>query len=223
MILYNPPYSKNVRSNIAHDFLQLIDKHFLPSNKLSKLFNRHTVRVSYSCSENLESFISKHNKKTLKSQTKHANTTDTTNTRQCNCRQAEECPINGKCLSKSVVYQAEVTTADNKETSVYIGVTANEFKERYCNHMKSLKHQKYSNETELSEFIWKLKLAKRAYFIKWSIVKKVPAYKAGSRRCNLCLEEKLILMKGRKKNYLNTQTEFFTCKCRHVTKHLVTL
>ena len=40
VIWYNPPYSENFRSNIAHDFLQLIDKHFPPSNKLSKLFNR---------------------------------------------------------------------------------------------------------------------------------------------------------------------------------------
>ena len=46
VIWYNPPFSKNVKTNIAHKFLQLIDKHFPPSNKLSKLFNRHTVRVS---------------------------------------------------------------------------------------------------------------------------------------------------------------------------------
>ena len=31
-IWYNPPFNKNVRTNIAHDFLQLIDKHFPPVN-----------------------------------------------------------------------------------------------------------------------------------------------------------------------------------------------
>ena len=37
-IWYNPPFNKNVRTNIAHDFLQLIDKHFPPANRLSSLF-----------------------------------------------------------------------------------------------------------------------------------------------------------------------------------------
>ncbi len=63
---YNPPYSKNVKTNIAREFLQLIDKHFPPNNKLHKLFNRHTIRVSYSCSENMKSFINRHNKTILK-------------------------------------------------------------------------------------------------------------------------------------------------------------
>ena len=44
VIWYNPPFSKNVKTNISHKFLQLIDKHFPPCNKLSKLFSRHTVR-----------------------------------------------------------------------------------------------------------------------------------------------------------------------------------
>ena len=69
VIWYNPPFSKNVKTSIAHKFLQLIDKHFPPSNKLSKLFNKHTVRVSYSCNENMRSFISRHNKAVLKSHT----------------------------------------------------------------------------------------------------------------------------------------------------------
>ena len=44
VICFNPPYSKHVKTNIVLDFLQLIDKHFPPNNKLSKLFNRHTAR-----------------------------------------------------------------------------------------------------------------------------------------------------------------------------------
>ena len=39
---YNPPYSKNVSTKIANTFLQLIHKHFSPTNKLHKLFKRHT-------------------------------------------------------------------------------------------------------------------------------------------------------------------------------------
>ena len=62
-IWYNPPYSKNVKTNIEQRFLQLIDKHFPPSNKLHKIFNRHNVRISYSCLHNMSSFINRHNRK----------------------------------------------------------------------------------------------------------------------------------------------------------------
>ena len=59
IIWYNPPYSKSVKTNIARHFLQLIDKHFPRNNRLHKLFNRHTVRVSYSCSENMKTLHQK--------------------------------------------------------------------------------------------------------------------------------------------------------------------
>ena len=54
ILWFSPPFSKNVKTNIARDFLQLNDKHFPPNNKLSKLFNRHNVRVNYSCNENMK-------------------------------------------------------------------------------------------------------------------------------------------------------------------------
>ena len=34
IIWFNPPFSKNVRSNIAQDFLRLLDKHFPKANPL---------------------------------------------------------------------------------------------------------------------------------------------------------------------------------------------
>ena len=124
VIWYNPPYSRNVRTNAGRDFLELIDKHFQPSHKLHKLFNRHTVRVSYSWTENMKSFIRKHNNHTL---TKNTTQNHTTNKepRKCNCRRPDECPVAGNCSAKSLVYQAKVTTTDNGETKKYIGVTSN--------------------------------------------------------------------------------------------------
>lgn len=216
-IWYNPPYSKNVKTNIGQNFLRLIDKHFPPSNKLNKIFNRHTIRISYSCSDNMVNFINKHNKTILKRHYNQSNVT-TNSTRTCNCRRTEECPAKGECLTESVIYQAECIASDRPEKKIYIGLTSNQFKTRYRNHMKSFNNQKYENDTELSKYVWKLKSAKRPFSIIWSFLKKVPAYKPGSRRCSLCLEEKLLIMKGRHKNLLNRRTEFFT-KCRHVTKH----
>ena len=136
-IRYNPPYSKNVKKNIGQRFLQLIDKHSPPSNKLCKIFNRHKVRISYSCLDNMSSFINRHNRKILNKHTRPTNGSNTENTRQCNCRQPNKCPAEGKCLTKSVVDQAEVT-ADNNKPVKYIGVTADDFKTRFRNHAKSL-------------------------------------------------------------------------------------
>ena len=55
-----------------------------------------------------------------------------------------------------------------------------------------------------------------------TIVKRVPSCKAGSRKCNLCLEEKLLIMKGSKaNNLLNKRSELFTL-CKHITNSHVT-
>ena len=74
----------------------------------------------------------------------------------------------------------------------YIGMTSNTFKERYRNHIKSFTHKIYSNETEFSKHVWHLKQNKTDFTIKWSIIKKSISYTGGSKRCNLCLEEKLL-------------------------------
>ena len=212
-----PPYSKNVKSNIGKQFLQLIDKHFPPSNKLHKIFNRHNVRISYSCLDNMNSFINRHNRKILNKHMRQTNTNSTDDMRQCNCRQPDKCPTEGKCLTKSVVYQAKVSTVNNKRAK-YIGVAAADLKTRYRNHAKSFTNKKYS--TELSKHVWKLKAAKKPFSIIWSLLKNVPAYKAGSRRCNLCLEEKLTIMKNKNNSLLNKRSELFT-KCRHETRYLI--
>ena len=212
VIWFNPPYSKNVKTNIARDFLRLLDKHFPPSYKLYSIFNRHTVRISYSCTDNMKSFLDKHNKTILK---KHTNRLNKDDEKLCNCRQRVNCPTDGKCLTRSVVYKAEVTSTDDNTTQTYIGVTANDFKTRYRNHLKSLRNEKYKHETELSKHVWNLKKENRQFSIRWAIVKQLPAGRNGKRNCTLCLEEKLMIMKGRSKNILNRRSEMFS-KCRHV-------
>ena len=42
IIWFNPPFSKNIKTNIARNFLCLIDKHFPPNHKLHKIFNRNS-------------------------------------------------------------------------------------------------------------------------------------------------------------------------------------
>ena len=62
---FNPPYSKNVQTNIGEKFLKLIDKNFPKDHPLRKIINRNTVKVSYKCMPNMKQKISTHNFKVL--------------------------------------------------------------------------------------------------------------------------------------------------------------
>ena len=98
----------------------------------------------------------------------------------CNCRNKHACPLQNKCMSKDIVYKATINTGNEQDTKHYIGMTSNTFKERYRNHIKH---------------VWHLKQNKTDFTIKWSIVKKSISYTGGSKRCNLCLDEKITILK----------------------------
>ena len=90
---FNPPYSKNVQTNVAYKFLRLLDKHFPKNHKLHKMFNRNNVKVSYSWMPNVSSIVNTHNHKILTA-SKEEN-----RTRKCNCKVKGKCPLQGECLS----------------------------------------------------------------------------------------------------------------------------
>ena len=62
IIWFNPPFSKSVKSNIGRIFLRLLSKHFPRNHTMHKIFNRNTVKISYSCLKNISSIISSHNR-----------------------------------------------------------------------------------------------------------------------------------------------------------------
>ena len=77
ILWYNPPFSKNVKTNVGKCFLSLIDQHFPNSHSLHKIFNRNTLKLSYSCMTNIKTIISNHNKAQIKK-------SDPTNDSNCN-------------------------------------------------------------------------------------------------------------------------------------------
>ena len=101
---------------------------------------------------NIKQNIHSHNKSTLQSR---KNTNETP--KLCNCRKPSDCPMAGNCLKESIVYQATVTTEDNKPNQTYVGLTENSFKTRYANHKASFNHPNKRMSTELSKHIWNLK------------------------------------------------------------------
>ena len=125
-------------------FLNLLDHHFPNTIKLSKIFNRNTIKVSYCCTESMASVIKSHNKKlTIEMNDEHL---------PCNCRAKYECPLDGKCRAKDV-YKCVASTSINPD-KVYLGTAEGEFKKRFYNHKKSFKNRGYTSDTSLSKYIW---------------------------------------------------------------------
>ena len=210
IIWFNPPYSENVQTNIASSFLRLIDKHFPKSHVLHKIFNRSNVKVSYSCTGNMSSIIKSHNAKIL------ANSGTRAESKSCNCRNKDLCPLDRACLVNNIVYKATVTTTSG-ETKVYIGMAEHSFKTRYNNHKLSFKHRKHSHDTVLSKYIWDQRDKNTDFSIKWSIVTQASSYRGNPSRCNLCLTEKLCILSADRSTLLNKRSELIT-KCRHENK-----
>ena len=212
---FNPPFSQNVQSKIGREFLRLLDTHFPKSSPLSKIFNRNTVKVSYSCLKNVKSVIANHNNKILTQKP----IPPTPSEKMCNCRNFNLCPLETKCLTKSIVYKASVTEENSNDTKVYIGSTSTTFKERFRNHKKSIANPLYATNTELSKYVWSLKEKNKEYNIKWDIVKQVPSYKSGGKQCSLCSNEKLYILKAEKGSNLNKRSELFS-RCIHQRRFL---
>ena len=130
------------------------------------------------------------------------------------------CPLNGNCLQSSVIYQATVTRKDNNTSETYIGLTENDFKTRYRNHSASFRHAKHRNSTELSKHIWTLKDSDIDHSISWRIISSSSPYNSSSKRCNLCLKEKFLIICRPDLSSLNKRNELAS-SCRHRKKALL--
>ena len=92
------------------------------------------------------------------------------------------------------------------------------FKKIWYNHCQSFKNQRYETSTELSKVIWKLKNDDTKHTITWRVLTKCQAYKPGSRSCNLCTTEKLLILQN--PTSINSRSELVS-KCRHARKFLI--
>ena len=215
IIWFNPPFSTNVKTNVAKKFLSIVDKNFPKNHRLHKIFNRNNLKVSYSCLPNVSRIISAHNKKVLN----HPTDTNNENEKLCNCRRKNECPLNGNCLEKEVIYKCNVKKVDTEEGKHYIGLTANSFKQRWYNHKHTFRNEDKKKSTELSNHIWDLQLTDISPKLNWEIIDHARPYINGSKQCNLCLTEKYHIMTS-KLDLINKRSELVS-KCRHVNKFLL--
>ena len=185
VIWFTPPYSVSLRTNFGKQFLNLIDKHFPVNNKLHKILNRKTIKISYSCTPNMQTILQNHNRKVLSETKPKADP-------RCNCQVKASCPVPGECYEPSVVYHATLTHDDGR-TAEYVGCTEPNFKKRYANHKKSFRHIDYKSETTLSTYVWDNALNPSPN-IKWKFLKKCSIYETGNKSCDLCLSEKFYII-----------------------------
>ena len=71
----------------------------------------------------------------------------------CNCRQKNDCPMDGKCRTMNTVYK-RIASVPTKPDKSYIGLSEDEWKKPYYNHRKSFWNQRYQSETMLSSYVW---------------------------------------------------------------------
>ena len=133
--------------------------------------------------------------------------------KNCNCRDKQQCPMQGKCCTEGIVYKA--TLPDNK---VYIGNTGDTFKKRFYNHKSSFQNERYKNSTTLSTYVWENQITPTD--IHWSIVVNAEPYKVGQNTCSLCLAEKFEILRANEITSLNKRNEI-THRCAHFKKFLL--
>ena len=124
--MVQPPFCRLTNINIGKYILKLVDKHFKHGNKLHKIFNRKTLKISYSCTKNIFQIINSHNKnisKDFQDQINNRNNNDNNNNnnnnnnnsikKECNCKSRDNCSMNGLCNLNNVIYQAIIYPKEN--------------------------------------------------------------------------------------------------------------
>ena len=161
----------------------------------------------------MSAIIATHNKKLLSKKLPNENEETP---KKCNCRKKPECPLDGRCCEKCIVYKAEIEIENTVKN--YIGCTQDMFKTRYSNHKQSFKDKKLKNSTTLSALVWDKNLNPNPK-IKWSVLKKSCKYTPGNRYCDVCISEKTEILKASAdKNNINKRSDIASL-CVHRNKH----
>ena len=178
---------------------------------MHKIFNRNTVKISYSCLRDISSIISSHNRNILSPKQQSFG---------CNCRVKNEFPLNGECQTSSGIYQADLVKDSNDNEKFYFTLSDTTFKENYRNHNRDINHEMYENSTELANYIWQLKCDNTSFSVNWTII--IEVYEnPNPLLCRLCLTEKLCIINFINiENMLNKKSELIR-KCKHLKKHLL--
>ena len=111
----------------------------------------------------------------------------------CNCRNKNNCPLDGKCLNPNIIYKAQIKSNQlNYKQKVYIRTAETDFKHRFNNYTKSFNLEHYQNDTELSKEYWTIKRKHFTPKVKWRMIRKCAPFNTTKRKCYLCLRDMII-------------------------------
>ena len=80
---------------------------------------------------NVSQIIKQHNKKVLNKKEKQTN--------PWNCRNKNECPLNGNCKVQNVIYKCTVSATQTFKQRAYLGIAERNWIQRLYNHRQSFK------------------------------------------------------------------------------------
>ena len=105
---------------------------------------------------------------------------------------------------------------------MYLGLAEGEWKSRLYNHKLSFNYKIYPIKIILSTYMWHLKdVLNETPNLKWSVLRCIPPFSNISKRCLLCLYEKLEIVTYRnQKEPLNKNSELL-CKFHYANKFLI--
>ena len=186
-------------------------------HKLHCIFNKNNVKVSYSCTENMESIIKKHSRKVI-------NAKPTPNTdKTCNCRKKDQCPLQNKCLSTNLVY----ITPMSKQTTTRKKWTTLDWQKEHSNNDRTSITTPF--DTENTPTASSSLNTYGSYKCKWwkqRVQRQMINHHLGKslrqrlQTVQLCLTKKYCIIKTDKPNLLNKISELIS-KCRHENKFYI--
>ena len=214
IIWFNPPFTQTVKTNVAKLSFRLLDKHFPKHHLLHKIFNIDTIKVSYSCMNNVSQIIKHHSRNVSDKKEKQTN--------PCNCRNKNEYPLNGNCKAQNVIYNCTVSATQKFKQRVYLGIAEGNCKQRLYNPRQSFKGKKHKNDTALSSYLWDLKENQNQILkLTWSVVRFPPGYSSISKKSLLCIHKKILILNYHNPaDFLNKRLELMA-KCRQENKFLL--
>ena len=102
-------------------------------------------------------------------------------------------PLSGKCRKNSIVYNASVA-APNIPTRHYFRLWETEFQTRFYNRRPLFKDYQKINSKELSKPVPSFQNRGIEPHISWFVVCKAAGFRSCTKRCNICLVEKLAIL-----------------------------
>ena len=173
---------------MGKEFLKIVSQCFPTSNSLHKIFNKNTIKLSYSCMPNLEVIIESDNKRKMQAEKKSKQDSE----RKCNC-QKSSLPTQRRMPGKRYHLPSNPNFWDRnlcRTNSYNIQGTIHQ-----PQGLLQFRLQAQYNKTPQTYLATKGNNSE--YAIKWKILSHTPHYSNRTKRCQLCISEKyFIICKG---------------------------